>query len=302
MPAAVEAAVRWRDRTECRRWCYDVTNVSSWASRTLAWPDDIRSRSSTNEGDARPDGGPSRLKACITPDDPVGTMSGWPGAQPMFHGVPSGSTFGWADPGGFASLTGLRRRSTPSLRGSACRALRLCRLDDDPATGCRQSVPRSCPSSSPPAAMTTTRRTPARRLGCAFDTGRQASALAGRAAGAGVGHPIPLDQTRRDRRPVALRIRRGPHAILRPPARDGPGDGSEEGAAPNPANVLADEATLRADGIQDLAEQIPDLVKAAVGHAPSSRCGCGSAARYRPNRASWTGSTRCWPKFRRIGS
>ena len=48
-------------------------------------------------------------------DGPVGTMSGWPGAQPMFHGVPSGSTFGWADPGGFAPLTGLRRRSTLSL-------------------------------------------------------------------------------------------------------------------------------------------------------------------------------------------
>ena len=65
---------------------------------------------------------------------------------------------------------------------------------------------------------------------------------------------------------MALRIRRGPHAILRPPARDGRGDGSEEGAAPKLANVLADEAVLRADGIQDLAEQIPVLVKAAVGH------------------------------------
>ena len=76
------------------------------------------------------------------------------------------TTFEWSEPGGFASLTGLRRRSTPSPRGSACRALRLCRLGDDPATGCRQSVPRSrpsSPSSSPPAAMTTTRRTPARR-------------------------------------------------------------------------------------------------------------------------------------------
>ena len=59
---------------------------------------------------------------------------GLAGAQPMFHDVPSGSTFGWTGPGGFAPLIGLRRRSTPSPRGSACRALRLHRLDDDPAT------------------------------------------------------------------------------------------------------------------------------------------------------------------------
>ena len=38
------------DWMEHRRWRYDVTNVPSWASRTLAWSDDARSRSSTNEG------------------------------------------------------------------------------------------------------------------------------------------------------------------------------------------------------------------------------------------------------------
>ena len=56
------------------------------------------------------------------------------------------------------------------------------------------------------------------------------------------------------------------NVILRSPAKDGRGDGGEEGAAPKPAGVLTAEVTLRANGIQDLADQIPDLVKAAVGH------------------------------------
>ena len=38
------------------------------------------------------------------------------------------------------------------------------------------------------------------------------------------------------------------------------------GPKPDPVGALAAEATLSADGIQDLADQVPDLLKAAVGH------------------------------------
>lgn len=44
------------------------------------------------------------------------------------------------------------------------------------------------------------------------------------------------------------------------------GDGGGESDAPRFKGVLVAEATLRADGIQDLADQIPDLLEAAVGH------------------------------------
>ena len=71
-------------------------------------------------------------------------------------------------------------------------------------------------------------------------------------AGAGAPWPCKLVEAR--------------NVILRSLAKDGRGDGGEEGAAPKPAGVLTAEATLRANGIQDLANQIPDLVKAAVGH------------------------------------
>ena len=66
-------------------------------------------------------------------------------------GVSSGSTFGWADPGGFVPLTGLGRRSTPSSRGSACRALRLRRLDDNPATPASDQI--STPRDRQPALL-----------------------------------------------------------------------------------------------------------------------------------------------------
>ena len=49
--------------------------------------------------------------------------------------------------------------------------------------------------------------------------------------------------------------------------KDDRDDGGEEGDASRPRGAFTVEATLRADGIQDLADQIPSLLKAAVGHA-----------------------------------
>jgi len=40
----------------------------------------------------------------------------------------------------------------------------------------------------------------------------------------------------------------------------------ENPTSPNPKACLVAEAMLLANGIQDLSDQVPDLVKAAVGH------------------------------------
>ena len=54
------------------------------------------------------------------------------------------------------------------------------------------------------------------------------------------------------------------NVVLRAPAKDDRvGDGKD--GAPKPKGALAAETTLGGDGIQDLAEQILDLLKAAVG-------------------------------------
>ena len=53
---------------------------------------------------------------------------------------------------------------------------------------------------------------------------------------------------------------------FRTPGKDDRGDGGEDDA-PRPKGALTAETTLRADGIQDLADQIPSLLEAAVGHA-----------------------------------
>ena len=57
------------------------------------------------------------------------------------------------------------------------------------------------------------------------------------------------------------------NVVFRAPAKEGRGAGGESpGPAPAPGGALAAEAVLPADGIQDLAEQIPGLLQAAVGH------------------------------------
>ena len=57
------------------------------------------------------------------------------------------------------------------------------------------------------------------------------------------------------------------NVVLRAPTKDDRGDGGEEDGASKPRGALVAETTLRADGIQDLADQIPGLLEAAVGHA-----------------------------------
>ena len=56
------------------------------------------------------------------------------------------------------------------------------------------------------------------------------------------------------------------HAVLQVPAGPELGDGEGEPYKPKPKGLLMAEAVLLANGIQDLADQVPDLVKAAVGH------------------------------------
>ena len=53
------------------------------------------------------------------------------------------------------------------------------------------------------------------------------------------------------------------NVVLRAPAKDDPGNGEDD--TPKPKGALAAETTLGGAGIQDLADQIPDLLKAAVG-------------------------------------
>ena len=57
------------------------------------------------------------------------------------------------------------------------------------------------------------------------------------------------------------------NVTFRTPGKDDRGDGGGEDDAPKPKGALTAETTLRADGIQDLADQIPGLLEAAVGHA-----------------------------------
>ena len=56
------------------------------------------------------------------------------------------------------------------------------------------------------------------------------------------------------------------HVVLQVPVGRGSGEREGEGDKRRPKGLLVAEATLLANGIQDLADQIPDLVKAAVGH------------------------------------
>ncbi len=56
------------------------------------------------------------------------------------------------------------------------------------------------------------------------------------------------------------------HVVLRVPAGRGLGEGEGKPFEPKPKGLLIAEAVLEANGIQDLADQIPDVTKAAVGN------------------------------------
>ena len=56
------------------------------------------------------------------------------------------------------------------------------------------------------------------------------------------------------------------HVVLQVPAGRGLNEGEGEGYKPKPKGLLVAEAMLLAHGIQDLSDQVPELVKAAVGH------------------------------------
>ncbi len=56
------------------------------------------------------------------------------------------------------------------------------------------------------------------------------------------------------------------HVVLQVPAGRGLGGGEGEPFTPKPKGLLIAEAVLEANGIQDLADQIPDITKAAVGN------------------------------------
>ncbi len=56
------------------------------------------------------------------------------------------------------------------------------------------------------------------------------------------------------------------HVVLHVPAGRGLGEGEGKPFTPKPKGLLIAEAVLEANGIQDLADQIPDITKAAVGN------------------------------------
>ena len=66
--------------------------------------------------------------------------------------------------------------------------------------------------------------------------------------------------------------------------------------------ALAAEATLSADGIQDLADQVPDILKAAVGHGLEFRVRIELGGDPRPPRTPSPASTPSSPKRRRGGN
>ena len=56
------------------------------------------------------------------------------------------------------------------------------------------------------------------------------------------------------------------HVALRLPTGEGLDVGGGGTRAPKPRGLLTAETVLEANGIQDLADQIPDIVRAAVGN------------------------------------
>ena len=56
------------------------------------------------------------------------------------------------------------------------------------------------------------------------------------------------------------------HVVLQIPTGRRPGEGEGHPGTPKPKGLLIAEAVLEANGIQDLADQIPDIAKAAVGN------------------------------------
>ena len=56
------------------------------------------------------------------------------------------------------------------------------------------------------------------------------------------------------------------HAVFQVPSKEEVRESRRESYTPKPQGLLTAEAVLEANGIQDLADQIPDIAEAAVGN------------------------------------